>query len=125
MKFKEIYTRIPTDINYRIKCETSDDIEAILAQIRMILGTRPTEVLGSPFFGINLKQYLFNYSFDTDTVRMAIIDHFNTYMEYDHQKYQVLVDVKYGKNADDTSDYALIDITINQNKCLGIMVTQN
>lgn len=46
-------------------------------------------------------------------------------MEYDAKKYNVMVDVKYGKNADDTSDYALIDITINQNKCLGVMVTQS
>lgn len=125
MKFKEIYNRTPNDINYQIQAETSDDIESILNQIRMILGTRPTEVLGSPYFGINLKQYLFNYSFDTNTVRQAIINHFNEYMEYDAKKYNVMVDVKYGKNADDTSDYALIDITINQNKCLGVMVTQS
>jgi hypothetical protein len=43
----------------------------------MILGTVPGEVLGSPAFGINIKQYLFNYSIDKDTIRDIINNAFS------------------------------------------------
>lgn len=125
MLVREIYTRTPSDINYEIDFETENEIEAILAQIRMILGTKPLDVLGSPYFGINLGKYLFAYNFKADEVKALLIAHFNEFMIYDHQRYNVSIDIKYGKEHNDTSDYALIDITVNQQKCMGIVVSQN
>lgn len=123
-KIKDIYNKLPTDINYIPIIETDDETQFILQQIKMILGTRPGEVLGSPTMGINLKQYLFNYSMDTQLVRRRIIEHLAKYVYYDTQKYDVDVDVKYGKDADNGSDYAVIDISVNQRKIMGIMVNQ-
>lgn len=123
-KFKDIYTKLPSDINYIPIIETDDETQIILQQIKMILGTTPTEVLGSPTLGINLKQYLFSYTLDTNAVRKHIAEHLSKYVYFDPQKYQVDIDVKYGKDSDNGSDYALIDVTINQIKILGIIVNQ-
>lgn len=65
---REIYNRLPSDKNFRIALETTDEIEQILQQIKMVLGTTPCEVLGSPGLGINIKQYVFNYSIDKSTL---------------------------------------------------------
>jgi hypothetical protein len=89
----------------------------------MILGTVPGEVLGSPAFGINIKQYLFNYSIDKDTIRDIINNAFSNYLMYDPDKYTIDVDVNFGTSSDKTSDYALIDIKINELKYMGIMIT--
>lgn len=80
----------------------------------MILGTEPGQVLGVIDLGINLKQYLFAYTLDTNAIRRRIIDHITQYVSYDTNKYDVDVDLKYGKEAEDGSDYVLIDISINQ-----------
>ena len=90
----------------------------------MILGTKEGDVLGSPSMGLNLKQYLFSYSLETAVIRKRIIQHLARYVSYDTAKYDVDVDVKYGKDHENQSDYALIDISINQQKLLGIVVTQ-
>lgn len=39
---KEIYNRTPQDQNYVLSIETENEIESILGQIKMILGTKPT-----------------------------------------------------------------------------------
>ena len=59
---KEIYCKLPSDLNYQNKIETVDELEQILQQIRMVLGTKHGQVLGSYHFGIDLQQYLFNYN---------------------------------------------------------------
>ena len=80
----------------------------------MILGTKPGEVLGSTDMGLNLKQYLFSYSLNIQQIRQRIIEHIAEYVSFDETKYDVDVDVKYGKEADIGSDYAVIDIKVNQ-----------
>jgi hypothetical protein len=42
---------------------------------------------------------------------------------YDPDKYTIDVDVNFGTSSDKTSDYALIDIKINELKYMGIMIT--
>lgn len=121
---RDIYTKLPTDVNYLPIIETDNETQFILQQIKMILGTKPGDVLGSPTMGINLKQYLFNYTMDTGVVRQHIVEHLSKFVYYDTTKYDVDVDISYGKDADNGSDYAIIDISINQRKALGIMVNQ-
>ena len=59
---KEIYCRMPSDPKYNGDIlSTSDEIERILQQIRVILGTKPGEVLGDPNFGCDLEDYVFAY----------------------------------------------------------------
>lgn len=71
---------------------------------------------------MDLNKYLFNYSIDTDQVRLAIISHFSEYLSYDKSRYIIDVDIHYGLAEDSQSDYALIDISINQQKCMGVIV---
>lgn len=104
--------------------ETTDEIEQILQQIKMVLGTVPCEVLGSPGLGINIKQYVFNYSIDKQTLQEIVMNAILNYVYFDSQKYSISVDVNFGTTDDKTSDYAVIDISINEVKYLGIMVNQ-
>ena len=121
---KDIYTKLPSDVNYYPQIETDTETQYILQQIKMLLGTKPGEVLGSTQMGLNLKQYLFSYTMDVNVVKRKIIDHVSRYVQYDSKKYQVDIDVKYGKDHDNGSDYAVIDISVNQIKLMGVLVNQ-
>lgn len=120
---KEIYCRIPSDVNYKEQIECDNEIETILQQIRVILGTVPGQVLGSETFGIDLEQFLFQYGVDTDTIKSTLNDLIIKYLVIDQNKYTVTVDVNYGQDRYNKSDYAVIDININQSKMMGILVT--
>lgn len=124
MKIHEIYNKLPTESNYRMAVETVDEIEYIVQQIRMVLGTSPGEVLGNVFFGIDLEKYLFNYNFNQKEIHDAILYDINMNIYYDREKYNVDIDVKFGKNVTDRTDYALIDIKVNELKYVGILVTK-
>ena len=122
---REIYTRIPTDQNYKPRVETSDEIENILAQIRMMLGTKPGQILGSIDFGIDIERYVFAWDYNQDQIGQLITTTIHNNLVYDQKKYDVQAEVKFGKDYLNANDYCLIDITINQMKCLGIFVNQN
>lgn len=122
---KEIYCKLPSDLNYQNKIETTDELEQILQQIRMVLGTKHGQVLGSYHFGIDLQQYLFNYNQSQAQILYNVNTALAQWVKFDESKYTVYADVAFGKNNnDDTSDYAVIDIIVNQKKCIGILVNQ-
>jgi phage baseplate assembly protein W len=121
---KEIYTILTSDRNYKLQVDTNDEITRILQQIRMVLGTKPGEVLGDINFGLNLSQYLFNLSYNPTEIQQLVTNAVLTRISYDSTKYNVSVDVKFGQDHYNRSDYALVDIIINQKRCLGIIVTQ-
>ena len=120
----EIYNKLPTESNYRIAVETVDEIEYIVQQLRMVLGTTPGEVLGSPLFGIDLEQYLFNYNYNQKEIHDLILYNLTMHVYYDREKYNVDIDVKFGQNKTDRTDYALIDIKVNELKYVGVLVTK-
>ena len=120
----EIYNKLPKESNYRMAVETVDEIEYIVQQIRMVLGTTPGEVLGSPLFGIDLEQYLFNYNYNQKEIHDLILYNLTMNIYYDKEKYSVDIDVKFGQNVTDMTDYALIDIKVNELKYLGVLVTK-
>lgn len=120
----EIYNKLPKESNYRMAVETVDEIEYIVQQIRMVLGTTPGEVLGSPLFGIDLEQYLFNYNYNQKEIHDLILYNLTMNIYYDREKYSVDIDVKFGQNVTDMTDYALIDIKVNELKYLGVLVTK-
>lgn len=114
---------MPSDINYKKNTiEIDNEIESILQRIRVCLGTKPGKVLGDVRFGIDLEQYVFSMSFDKNTIKKRIETLINEYVQADSKKYQIKVDVNYGKDKENASDYAVIDIIINQQKLLGILV---
>lgn len=122
---REIYCKLPTDRGYEPKLETTDEIQQIVQQIRMVLGTKPGDVLGMPNFGIDLQQYLFTYTDTPEMIKFMVNSAIGYYIDYDDKKFSVGCEVSFGHNAGDTSEYAVIDIVINQKKILGILVNQD
>lgn len=120
---RELYCRMPSDRNYiPNKIEINSEIEEILQRVRVCLGTKPGEVLGDETFGIDLEKYIFSMSFNQKEIKKELQDILNTYLALDSIKYQVSVDINYGHDIENHSDYAIIDIIINQQKALGILV---
>lgn len=121
---REIYCKLPSDNDYRLKAETVNELEQILQQIKIILGTKPGEVLGSPSFGIDLNQYIFSMGLDFTEILYNVNAALSANLVFDRTKWTIYADISYGHDSVDSTDYALIDIVINENKCLGIIVNQ-
>ncbi len=121
---KEIYCKLSSDSNYEKNIESVDEVQNILQQIRTVLGTKKGQVLGSYNFGINLDDYLFQYNMDKAVVLYNINQLLASYVYYDQAKYDIYVEVEYGHDDEATSDYALVNVFINQRPCLGILVNQ-
>jgi len=120
---REIYCRMPSDTKYDPDTlDTADEVERILTQIRVILGTKNGEVLGDPNFGVDLEQYVFSYGSKKKDIIRDIKNQINMYLYYDQDKYSIDFDLNYGKDFIDRSDYAVLDIIINQIKIQGILI---
>ena len=117
---REIYLRGDDDSNYENRLEHSSDIEAILAEIRIILGTRKSQVLGDYNFGTNLKDLIFTTNYNKDRIKSSIQDQIDKYV-LGFPNYKITSDVKFGKLSSG-SDYCIVDIYINQEKMLAILV---
>lgn len=120
----EIYCKMNSDRNFEPKHETMSEREQILQQIKVIFGTKPGQVLGSYNFGINLEQYLFRMNYDYEEILKIVNLAIAGFLRYDTTKYSIYADVSFGHNVDDRYEYAVIDIIINEEKCLGILVSQ-
>lgn len=88
------------------------------------MGTRKGQVLGAYEFGIDLEQYLFQYKTDDENILYNINQVLVSYVAYDTSKYNVYAEVSYGQDEEHKTDYAVVDIFVNQRPCLGILVTQ-
>lgn len=122
---REIYCKLPTDKNYKFQIESTDEVDNILQQIRIMLGTQPGEVLGSPTFGLDLSQFLFEYNFPKKEITTMLNEQISNFISYDTSKWSITTDIKYGKElGEEMLDYAIIDIYINEIKVLGIIIEQ-
>ena len=120
----DIYNRLSSDQNYKRQVETEDEVEMILSQVKMILGTKPGDVLGTPYFGVNIKKYLFNLSYNQAEMTKIIREGILSSIQYDKSRYNVDVSIDFGKDRNNYSDYAVINVTINQIKRLGVLISQ-
>lgn len=120
----DIYNRLATDQSYVPQVETTDEMEQLISQIKMILGTSYGDILGQPYFGSNIKKYIFSLSYNQKEISQFISETIMNNIAYDRQKFHVDVDVEFGKDVYNKLDYAVINININQRKCLGIVVNQ-
>lgn len=121
---REIYNKLPTDLNYELKVESLDAVTNLLQQIKMVLGTKPGEIIGQPMFGCDLEKYLFLMNYNKDEMKQMIIYEISSSIYYNHDLFNVSIDISFGHNANDPYEYALVDILINERKCLGIIVNQ-
>ena len=118
---REIYTRDETDPHYDPKfIDYVDEVESTISQIRMILGTTPGEVFGSPSFGMDIEDYIFRTKYSAAKLNEILADHLNNYMTK-YPDLTVTTDISFGDSGKGW-DFAILDIYINGKKTLGFLV---
>lgn len=121
---KEIYCRIPSYSGYNpnvVECENS--AEEVLQRCRVCLGTKPGDILGDPFFGIDLEDYIFDMSVDVEEIKESVDNLLNNYAAAGMEdEWKISSEVYFGHNTTDMSDYLLINIYLNDQKAMGIVV---
>jgi len=120
-RFSEIYPRNPDDPNYKSGVmHTDDQVEILIGMIKNCMMTTPGEVLGDPYFGIDLESLLFDLEVDQDTLERSIALHLSTYVPLARSLYQV--DFKVGFLKGETRDACIIDFAIKGSPILGIKI---
>ena len=120
-RFSEIYPRTPDDPRYKEGLlHTDDEVEILIGMIKQCMLTAPGEVLGDPYFGIDLEGLLFNFNVDQVTLERAIRLHLITYVPLASSKFNVNFTVGFFKG--ETRDSCVIDFAIKGNPILGIKI---
>lgn len=118
---REIYTRNMADPYYDPTIiDHNNDIESILSQIRLILGTRGGQVLGDYNFGCGIEDLIFTTNFNKDKIQNLIQSQIRDYIK-DFPNYNITVNVSFFKQ-NDGLDGGLIDIYINKTKMQGFLI---
>lgn len=117
----EIYPRNPDDPNYTTGfLETNDEVEILIGMIKNLMLTKPGEVLGDPYFGIDLESLIFDFEIDQESLENAISMQLMTYVPMSRSQFQV--DFKVGFFKGDFRDACVIDFAIKGNPILGIKI---
>jgi hypothetical protein len=117
----EIYPRTPDDPNYKEGLlHTDDEVEILIGMIKQCMLTTPGEVLGDPYFGIDLEGLLFDFNVDQATLERAIRMHLLTYVPLASSTFNVDFTVGFFKG--ETRDACVIDFAIKGNPILGIKI---
>lgn len=117
---KEIYTRSENDPYYDPTIlEHNSDIESILSQIRMILGTTNGQVLGDFNFGTGIRDLVFTPRFNKQYIENKINEQINRYIGLTN--YNISVSVSFYKQPNG-EDAGLIDIYLNKVKLQGFII---
>ena len=120
-RFSEIYPRTPDDPRYKEGLlHTDDEVEILIGMIKQCMLTTPGEVLGDPYFGIDLEGLLFNFNVDQMTLERAIRLNLITYVPLASSKFNVNFTVGFFKG--ETRDSCVIDFAIKGNPILGIKI---
>jgi hypothetical protein len=120
-KYAEIYPRNPDDPYYREGIlETSDVVEITIGMIKQIMLTSPGEVLGDPYFGINLESLIFDFDVSQAELERAISLQLVTYCPLSISDLDVNFKVGFYKG--ETRDACVIEFAIGSSPVLGIKV---
>ena len=98
--------------------ETSNDLEALLTKIRMIIFTVRGEILGAPNLGLSLEQQLFELQVNSAQLQNAFYDQLAAYAPEAGQ-YRVEINVNFQPG--EVRDFCFIDIYIDGTKLLGVL----
>ena len=121
---KEIYIRNENDPYFEEGViDYSNEMENIISQIKMILGTRKGDVLGDYEFGVDLEYMVFNTKTAANEVKRKIDEQILTYVKHD-PNITIETDVNFGDSGMGY-DYAIIDIYINGGKAIGFLVDKD
>ena len=114
---REFYFRDETDPNYIPNVlEISNEIEALIYQIKMTLGTSKGEVLGSSQFGANIDDILFSVNYNPKAWKMKMMEQLKTYSQL-AREYNIDLNSKLLRNG--YQDTGIIDISINGKSIMG------
>jgi len=121
---KEIYTRTPDDPNFVPGViDYSNEIESVVSQIKILLGTKEGDVLGSYNFGVDLTYLVFQTSINAIDLKQKIMDQIISYV-YISPNISLDINIEFGQSGYGY-DIALIDIIINGNKAIGFLIDKN
>lgn len=121
---KEIYIRDETDPYYNPTIiEHSNEVERVISQIRMLLGTKKGDVLGAYDFGIDLEYIVFNTKKSAEDLADEIREQIKVYV-YQGDNIHVDVAVRFGDSGLGY-DYGVIDVYVNGYKSIGFLVDKN
>jgi hypothetical protein len=114
---QEFYFRDDTDPNYIPDTfRVSDELEALVYQIRMTMGTTQGEVLGEPGFGVNPEDLLFHVNYDVQALTDVIYYQLEKYSSL-AKSYNITIDpVKYN---DGYREVGIYDIKVNGKSLIG------
>lgn len=116
---RELYMYSPGDPNYKSGImEINDEVAMLVSQIKMILYTKPGEILGAPDFGIALEDQLFVFNINEYALKSMLLDQVTKFIPL-ADKYHIKFDISFAKGVRDT---CLIDVVINGNPIFGILL---
>lgn len=120
----EIYIRPKSDPYYEEGIiDYANEMENIISQIRMVLGTLPGQVLGDADFGIDLEYIVFNTRAAASEVVQKLNEQISNYVVHS-DNVTISTDVNFGDSGRGY-DYAVIDIYINGVKAIGFLVDKD
>lgn len=100
--------------------EINDEIEALISQVKMVIGTNKGEVLGEPEFGFDLEGMLFTTDFFMLPFNTMITTQVKEYCEI-AQAYPVSVDA-YEYPVDAFRSAVILDIKIDEKSAFGFLL---
>jgi hypothetical protein len=117
--YQEIYCRNNTDPGYNPNALiTNSKLEGLLNKIRMILFTKPGEVLGEPLLGINLEYRVFETYINGDELEREIYAQFAGFIP-EFQSFAIEVKITFERG--EIRDTCYLDIFIDGTKYLGVI----
>lgn len=120
----EIYIRTEDDPYFEPGViEYSNEIEEVMSQIRIILGTRNGQVLGQYNLGVDIDYMVFNTRASAKEIEKKIDEQISAYVTHT-ENVSVSTQVSFGDSGNGY-DYAVIDIYINGQKAIGFLVNKD
>lgn len=124
MRIKEIYIRDDKDPYYDDTIiDYQNEVESVISQIRMILGTLNGQVFGDYDFGIDLEYMVFNTKYASNKIIEKLNDEIDKYV-YHSDNISIYCDINFGDSGEGY-DYAVLDIYINGAKSIGFLIDKN
>ena len=124
MRIKEIYIIDDKDPYYDDTIiDYQNEVESVISQIRMILGTLNGQVFGDYDFGIDLEYMVFNTKYASNKIMEKLNDEIDKYV-YHSDNISIYCDINFGDSGEGY-DYAVLDIYINGAKSIGFLIDKN
>ena len=117
---REIYCIPADESRYKENVvEIDDELDVIIQQVDMILFTKKGDVLMCPEFGCNLEKYLFETTWNEETIKNIVMEQIRNYV-YTGGSYRVSVDISFAKWEYNVA--MIVDLYINNQKLASYLV---